>query len=307
MGKMEAFSQRHGRSDPEIMSDGQANSFWDIWLQQQDQISSSEKDASGFTNPLCHKYLESPAFLGRMQEAFDEDLFLMDDVTFFSPPVITAEFSPADSEIEYAVEGDEEQEEVVDRSSAVNEVHPREEIDQFPKTESFRQITKYMWQKYGRITLHSLKPVRPGMIVYWLDAFPIGPGQPATGKVVEIGGARIQMKDRFGIVVGKSKERLLVVQMYTFRGRGLEAARAPHLWPEYVEIYSESSGFSQVSPHESLEVDFSCCSMDKNISVHLIPTAISLGSQIMIAGKINSDSQSYLMQLVRELSEQTCK
>ena len=169
----------------------------------------------------------------------------------------------------------------------------------------------HMWERYDTVSVYSLGMLEPGTIIYYLEPYTLGLLQADQGwGTAAVGGpgctARVHLKGRFGIVLNVFSQHLKVAEMATFGGKGLAQAKAQRCWHEYVGIRSvDQKNYLNPSPNRALEVGFSCCRIDPKASVHLLTDKISLGSQVLIAGNITSDSLARLQTMVKKLENRS--
>jgi hypothetical protein len=164
-------------------------------------------------------------------------------------------------------------------------------------------MMKYMRKIYNTVSCYSLGLLPAGTIVYYLSPFILGLDQEDVRyNSTIIDGARVHIKGRFGIVLDTYEQHVKIVEMSTFGGRGLIKGKPQTVWHEYVEVRESKDSYNlNAGPNGVLKVEWSCCAIRPESTVHVLPNKIGLNSQILIAGRITSGSLVRLGDLVRAL------
>lgn len=180
---------------------------------------------------------------------------------------------------------------------------------------------RHMYENFGTVTAFTTGMLKAGDIIYYLEAFTLSAHQTNTGANVlysPYSTARVQMKGRFGVIVGVGDEAVKVARMTTFGHRGL-ASRHFSSWGKYVGIrktnehkyFDEETGklqkYYHPGPHEdeTLEAGFACCEMHHTSSVELVANLISLSNHIMIAGSLTEGSLKRLKEMITKHEEES--
>ncbi|KAF2258144.1 hypothetical protein CC78DRAFT_538040 [Lojkania enalia] len=166
-----------------------------------------------------------------------------------------------------------------------------------------QELLHHMKAFYDTVTVYSYELLKPGDIIYYLEAYVV-PIYSAMRKtlVSNHSSAAVNLKGRFAIVVNVYGDSVKVANIYTFGDRGLAEAKSQWLWHEYAGIRSTENDFYQHPTNEGLEIGYSCCEMKEySASVHLVTGKISLSNQIMIGGHITRESLSRLRGMIDKL------
>lgn len=134
---------------------------------------------------------------------------------------------------------------------------------------------------------------------------------------------KVKVKGRFAVLLRKYGQHLKVAPIYTFNGLGL-SAKPRGVWREYVQLTDrlteelpkddgpeegeireeekkEEGDGGPKPPNRPLLISKLFCDVKDMAMAHLLTTSVSLSSQIMIAGRISSESLDRLSDMVAKL------